>query len=189
MPRRPDPDLETRILDAAQKLWKKGGERSLTLRAVARAAGTNTPAVYRRFRDRDDILRGLLQRIRLEIAAVLRGAGSVEDGCERYLDYALAHPHEYELFYQHNYELFHSPGALRAGYRPADQPAREVMKQKLEQQLGKARDRHERLLTALWMVVHGAATLLITKSILPEDATQARAVFRASIAALLEQRV
>ncbi|MGA9307559.1 MAG: helix-turn-helix domain-containing protein, partial [Candidatus Sulfotelmatobacter sp.] len=69
MPRRADPDLEDKILDAAQKLWKKGGEKALTMRTVARAAGTNTPSVYRRFRDRDDILRGLLQRIRWEIAA------------------------------------------------------------------------------------------------------------------------
>ena len=50
MPRPPDPDLEERILKAARKLWKKGGENALTMRAVAKAAGTkNTPAVYRRF--------------------------------------------------------------------------------------------------------------------------------------------
>ena len=73
MPRRADPELEDKILDAAQKLWKKGGEKALTMRTVARAAGTNTPAVYRRFRDRDDILRGLLQRIRWEIAAQIGG--------------------------------------------------------------------------------------------------------------------
>lgn len=71
MPRRPDPDLEGKILNAAQRLWKKGGETALTMRRVAQAAGTNTPAVYRRFRDREDILRALLQRIRLEIAAEL----------------------------------------------------------------------------------------------------------------------
>ncbi len=188
MPRRPDPDLETRILDAAQKLWKKGGESSLTLRAVARAAGTNTPAVYRRFHDRDDILRGLLQRIRWEIAAELQRADSVEEGCEKYLDYALAHPHEYALFYQHNYELSHSPRARRAGYGNVDQPAREAMRQRLEQQLGKARDRHERLLTSLWMMSHGAATLLINKSILPGDAREARSVFKTSIISLLNQR-
>ena len=49
MPRHPDPDLEDRILSAAQRLWTRGGEKSLTMRAVARAARTNTPAVYRRF--------------------------------------------------------------------------------------------------------------------------------------------
>src|SRR5580704_7186426 len=55
LPRRLAPELEGKILDAAQKLWKKGGEKALTMRAVAKAAGTNTPSVYRRFRDRNDI--------------------------------------------------------------------------------------------------------------------------------------
>ncbi|MGA7359616.1 MAG: hypothetical protein WBW70_12215, partial [Candidatus Sulfotelmatobacter sp.] len=72
------------------------------------AAATNTPSVYRRFRDRDDILRALLQRIRLEVAAALESVFSPEEGCERYLDYALSHAHEYELFFQKEYELFHS---------------------------------------------------------------------------------
>ena len=49
------------------------------MRAVARAAGTNTPAVYRRFRDRDDILRAMLQRIRFDLAAALKSAPSTED--------------------------------------------------------------------------------------------------------------
>ncbi|MGA8236889.1 MAG: helix-turn-helix domain-containing protein, partial [Candidatus Sulfotelmatobacter sp.] len=117
MPRRADPDLEDKILDAAQKLWKKGGEKALTMRTVARAAGTNTPAVYRRFRDRDDILRGLLQRIRWEIAAQLEGISSPEEGCERYLDYAVSHPREYALFFQKEYELFYSARSLRAGFK------------------------------------------------------------------------
>ena len=45
MARQPDPDLEDRILNAARKLWKQGAGKALTMRAVARAAGTNTPAV------------------------------------------------------------------------------------------------------------------------------------------------
>ncbi len=67
MARQPDPDLEDRILKAARQLWKKGAGKALTMRAVARAAHTNTPAVYRRFPHRDDILRALLQQIRKEI--------------------------------------------------------------------------------------------------------------------------
>jgi AcrR family transcriptional regulator len=127
VPRRPDPDLEGKILDAAQKLWKKGGEKALTMRAVAKAAGTNTPSVYRRFRDRDDILRALLRRIRLQIAAALEAATSPEEGCELYLDYAVSHAHEYELFFQHNYELNYSPrsrepadGVVDGGTRSGD---------------------------------------------------------------------
>jgi AcrR family transcriptional regulator len=186
VPRRADPDLESKILNAAQRLWKKGGEKSLTMRTVARAAGTNTPAVYRRFRHREDILRGLVQRIRLEIAAKLEAAGSPEEGCERYLDYALSHPHEYELFYQHNYELYYSPRAKRAGVKTVGQPAKDAMRRKLTEKLGGAPGDHERVLTALWMVVHGAAMLLIEKTIRPEDAEEARVDFTGAVAALLK---
>jgi hypothetical protein len=42
MPRKPDAALENRILDAAYKLWSKRGEDALTMRAVAKAAGTTT---------------------------------------------------------------------------------------------------------------------------------------------------
>jgi AcrR family transcriptional regulator len=183
--RRPNPDLENKILDAAQKLWKKGGERDLTMRAVARVAGTNTPAVYRRFRDRDDVLRGLLQRIRLEIAEQLKDAASAEEGCERYLDYALAHPNEYELFFQKQYTLFYSARSIRAGVRPAGRPVRDIMRQKLMEELGGSPHEHERLLLALQMLVHGAAMLLIAKNILPEDTAGARRVLTASVRALL----
>ncbi|PYP82066.1 MAG: TetR/AcrR family transcriptional regulator, partial [Blastocatellia bacterium AA13] len=55
MPRQPDPELEGRILHAADVLWRRGGEQALTMRAVAQAAGTNTPAVYRRFKNREDL--------------------------------------------------------------------------------------------------------------------------------------
>ncbi|MGB0103620.1 MAG: TetR/AcrR family transcriptional regulator, partial [Candidatus Sulfotelmatobacter sp.] len=180
-----DPELEDKILDAAQKLWKKGGEKALTMRTVARAAGTNTPAVYRRFRDRDDILRGLLQRIRWEIAAQLEGISSPEEGCERYLDYAVSHPREYALFFQKEYELFYSARSLRAGFKPTVLPVRDVMRQKVAERLGGASGDHERVVMALRMVVHGAAMLLIEKAILPEDAAEARAVLTASVAALL----
>jgi hypothetical protein len=34
MPRHPDPFLEDQILNAAARLWEKGGEKTLTMRAV-----------------------------------------------------------------------------------------------------------------------------------------------------------
>src|SRR5271170_3066462 len=114
MPRQPDPDLQERILNAAQKLWKKGAEKTLTMRAVAKAARTNTPAVYRRFRNREDILRALLRRIQQDVSDVLRPCRSPEEVCERYLEYAVSHTHEYELFFTHAYRL--SP-AGRAAHR------------------------------------------------------------------------
>lgn len=184
MPRRPDPRLEEEILDAAHKLWKKGGEKALTMRRVAIAAGTNTPAVYRRFRDRDDIVRGLLQRIRLEIARELQTGATVEEACERYLDYALNHPWEYELFYQHNYDLNYSPRSRKLA-QPITLPARDEMRRKLRERFGDSADNRQSLLMALWMLSHGTAMLLICKSFLPEEEVEARTIFKASIKALL----
>ncbi len=183
MARPSDPELEGKILEAARKLWKKGGAGSLTMRAVARAAGTNTPAVYRRFRDRDDLLRGMLRQMRFEIAAEVEQAATVEEACEKYLEYALAHPWDYELFYQHDYELDHS---RRRGEQVV-RPARAAMREKLQDRLGGSEMSREVMLTALWMLGHGAAMLLIDKSIPPEEAPRARKVFSAAVKALMRE--
>lgn len=105
MPRQPDPDLEERILNAAHRLWKRGGEKSLTMRAVAKAAGTNTPAVYRRFKDRRDLIRGLLRSISARIRKDFEAGNSVEEMAEAYIESAVKLPHEYELFYSHVHHL------------------------------------------------------------------------------------
>ena len=99
MPRHPDPDLEERVLKAADGLWKRGGERALTMRAVARAAGTNTPAVYRRFKNREDLIRGLLLRIASRIGQQFEQSQTLEQMAEAYVEFALKMPNEYELFY------------------------------------------------------------------------------------------
>ena len=117
MPRQPDPDLEERILKAAQALWKRGGDKALTLRAVARAAGTNTPAVYRRFKDRRDLVRGLLLRIVSRMRRTLRGRRhGRRDGRDATSTWALRDPHEYELFYTYGHEL--SPRQRTRARRP-----------------------------------------------------------------------
>src|SRR5690349_410870 len=99
MPRHADPELEDRLLDAAQRLWRSGGDKALSMRALAKAAKTNTPAIYRRFRDRDDILRALMLRFRNVYVEAIQGASSLEDSVERYIDVGLAHPREYALYF------------------------------------------------------------------------------------------
>jgi AcrR family transcriptional regulator len=208
MPRNPDPDVEDRILEAAHRLWKHGGDKALTMRAVARAAGTNTPALYRRFKDRKDVQRALLLRIRQEVIAELEQAKDPTEACERYLDYALRHPYEYELFYRHDYELLQkrrargkAAGRLGSG-RPdkdrsdrdrssqdrsdADRPGVEAMRRILARGLGGEPDDHTQLVQALWMVAHGAAMLFIARTIPPESAESARSVFRATVRMLLQ---
>ena len=143
MARPPDPDLEDRILEAARKICKKGGEQALSMRAVARAARTNTPAVYRRFHSRNDILRALLLRSRDEVFQRLRTALSVEEACEGYLDFALSNPSEYQLYFLHEHDLFFSAGPRRGATLnqtvKQKRPVVEFMKGKLAAQLGAIR--------------------------------------------------
>ena len=113
MPRHPDPELEERILKAAHTLWKRGGDKALTMRSVARAAHTNTPAVYRRFKNREDLIRGLLRRLALQIREHFTAGKTLEGMAEAYVEYALKLPHEYELFYTHAGALSPPKGAGR----------------------------------------------------------------------------
>src|SRR5207302_2409026 len=92
LPRQADPQLEKRILDAACRLWARGGEKALTMRGVAQAAGTTTPTLYERYRDRDDILRAVRLRTRADLFATLSQTRTLSQACERYLEFALEHP-------------------------------------------------------------------------------------------------
>jgi AcrR family transcriptional regulator len=191
MARLGDPELENRILKTARKLWKKGAGDALTMRAVALAARTNTPAVYRRFRTRDDILRALLLQTRQRIHQQLAEAPSVEESCERYLDFALSHPNEYELYYLHEYELLFAAKTLRGvtlnQTLKQKRPAVELMKSKLAAQLGGLPDDYVQMVLAMWALLHGTAMLLIAKTIQPQHAAEMRLACRASLETLLRE--
>lgn len=115
MPRHADPEVEWRVLDAAQSLWRGGGDKTLSMRALARAARTNTPAIYRRFKSRPGILRALVLRPRKELYEVVGTSASLEKGLERHLHFALTRPQEYQLYHAHYHELLGaSPAANKA---------------------------------------------------------------------------
>jgi AcrR family transcriptional regulator len=177
MPRRPDPNLEARILNSAQKLWKKGGEKALTMRAVAKAAGTNTPTVYRRLRSRQGVLQALLRRIQQDVAEAVAPCSTPQEACERYLDFALDHPHEYELFFEHAYQLPRPHLTDRKVPLREERRTMALMEEKLAEHLGGSAADHTHLSLALWALCHGTAMILISKSIPPEHAPQLRAAF------------
>lgn len=180
MPRHPDPGLEERILNAAGKLWRKGAEKALTMRAVAKAAGTNTPAVYRRFKNRREILHALLLQLQGDFADAVRPSRSVEEACELYLEFALEHPHEYELFYAYAEQLPPAYGPMRE-----HRPTMALVEAKLAERLGGAPADHTRLALALWSVMHGTAMILISKSIPAEYVPELRSVCSSTVEALV----
>ncbi len=152
MPRHPDPDLEQRILGAASRLWARGGEKAMTMRAVAKAAGTTTPTVYERYRDRDDILRALRIQTRSELIAALSRTQTLREAVLRQLEFALENSHAYEV-------LFDGVGKPPSLHEPW--PSFNLMRERVAKRLGGTPRSHTRLMLAVWSLMHGTAMLII----------------------------
>lgn len=152
MPRQADPQLEQRILDAACRLWSRGGGKALTMRGVAKAAGTTTPTIYERYRDRADILRAVRMQTRVELFTALNRTRSLTQACERYLVYAMQNPHAYEVLF----DGFAQPPSLHEPW-----PSFNLMRMRLSQRLGIAPRKLTRLMLSLWSLMHGTAMLMI----------------------------
>jgi AcrR family transcriptional regulator len=170
MPRQPDPLLEGRILEAAQKLFLKGGEKALSMRALARLAHTNTPAVYRRFRNRKAILRALMERYQQDLFRELQPCTSPQQACQRVLEFALGRPREYQLTLSESFPKFQEP-----------RPNFEYFKTRFAEWLGGSPEDHSRLVLALWAQIAGTATLLISKALPIKVQAEQHSVFSASI--------
>lgn len=152
MPRHPDPDLEQRILGAASRLWARGGEKALTMRAVAKASGTTTPTVYERYRDRDDILRALRLKTRRELFAALSVTRTLREAFERQLEFALENSHAYEVLF----DGVAKPPSLHEPW-----PSFNLMRDRIAKRLGGTPRQHTRLMLAVWSLMHGTAMLII----------------------------
>lgn len=152
LPRKPDPDLELRILGAASRLWARGGEKALTMRAVAKAAGTTTPTVYERYRDRSDILRSLRLQTRKNLFSALSRTETLHEAVESYMDFALANSHAYEVLF----DGVGKPPSLHERW-----PSFNLIRERIATRLGGMPREHTRLMLAVWSMMHGAAMLII----------------------------
>jgi len=166
LPRLPDPELEQRILDAASRLWARGGEKSLTMRAVAKAAGTTTPTVYERYRDRDDILTALRQQTRSELFAVLHRTRSLREIIRRQIEFALEHPNAYVVLFD---------GIAKSPSVHETWPTFNLLRERLAKRLGGTPRQHNRLMLALWSQMHGTSMLIIRGGF--EGALRTQAVY------------
>ncbi len=152
MPRQADPQIERRILDAACRLWSRGGEKTLTMRGIARAAGTTTPTVYERYRDREDILSAVRLQTRTELLAAVSPTRTLAQACRKYLEFALDHRHAYEVLF----DGFAEPPSLHEPW-----PTFNLMQMRVAQRLGGSPRKHTRLMLSLWSLMHGTAMLMI----------------------------
>jgi AcrR family transcriptional regulator len=180
MPRTPDAKLEEKIVKAAYSLWTKRGEKALTMRAVARKAGTTTPTVYERFRDKRDLLKLLRARALKSLVEVLEPAHSAAEVCRRFLAFAAIHPHEYRL-------LTSDWGARLSRGEP--KPTFEIVKARLAAQLGGKPDDHFRLAMALGALLHGTATMLLADGVQHQVAREMRSICNDTCETLIDCEV
>ena len=174
MPRPINPDVEARILQAARKLWHKGGENALHMRDVAKAAGTNTPAVYRRFRNREEILSALVSYYQQEVLKLFQHSQSIEEMVQAYIDYVVDHPREYLLMHS---------GVL--GRFSKGRPNFDFALAKSSEWLGGKPGEHAPLVLALWALSHGTAMLKVSGSVRDEDFPKMRAAFTRALKILV----
>jgi AcrR family transcriptional regulator len=155
MPRKLDTRLEGRIVDAAYQIWQKKGQHALTMRQVARAAGTTTPTLYERLLDKNKLVSLLRHRARLNLFSAIKGSRTPGQLCRRALDFFTGHPNDYRLI---------SEDWALCFARREHMPSFEFMKQRIADHLGGDPDQHARLALSLVALLHGTATLLLSAS-------------------------
>lgn len=151
MPRKPDAHLEGRILDAAYRLWSERGERALTMRAVAQAAGTTTPTLYKRFRDKSDLRNFLEERARQNLFGAIKPSRSGIEVCRRALAFISKHRNEYRLL---------TTGWAERLTSGAPMISLELLQRVLSRELGGTPGSHKDLALQLIAQIHGTALLL-----------------------------
>lgn len=151
MPPLPDRHVEDRILKAAQRLWRTRGKKGLTLRAVAREAGTTTPTIYQRFRNKEALQLALALRFRDALNAELFSASSIEEAGQKYLRFAEEHPHEYELV---------GISWAQFGRDDGSRPGRVWLLSQLAARFGGSPEEYAPMFYPMLFLFHGAASLL-----------------------------
>lgn len=172
MPKKPDPKLEARIVAAAMRLLDRGGEQAVTMRSVATEAGTTTPTLYERFRDRDALMERVLQEATVQLLAVLEPEHSIEGIFEAYLRFNAPRPMRFKLTVQ----TFGT--RLATGEK---MPVFDLVRARIRQQLGSSARESEDLSLAVASLLFGTVWGMIGAG---ADTHHARELKRTSLSAL-----
>jgi AcrR family transcriptional regulator len=166
-------DQLERILDAAAKLLADVGPAGISMRAVATAAGVQTPTLYRFFVDKDGLLDSVasygFESYLAEKRTFESSHDAVDDlrrGWDIHVEFGLTHPAVYALMY----------GSVRPGPRPAAaEENKDILRRMLERanSQGRLRVPVEAASRAIEASTTGAVLLLLSQ---PETVRDARLI-------------
>lgn len=151
MPRAADQNLEKRILTAARRLCHARGVHGITLRAVARAAGTTTPTVYKRFRNKAALQNAIATEIRQEMIEFVLGAPGIEQIYRRYLKFIEENSEDFEVLQVRQTEIM-TPESGR--------PGKKRFLAELARRFGGIPEEYDLVFYALFLMCQGAAGFL-----------------------------
>jgi len=172
VPRISNAALEGEIIAAAMRLLDKGGDDAVTLRAVAREAGTTTPTIYERFPNRDRLMEGVTDRVTEDLLEVLRPCKSVRAMFFAYLRESRAHPA------RASFEV----RTFAARYvRGQETPGFDLLKSRLTEEIGIKGSAAEDLALAIASLAFGTAQGMIAAG---SDTRQALQFQRSAVRAL-----
>jgi len=172
VPRISNAALEGEIIAAAMRLLDKGGDDAVTLRAVAKEAGTTTPTIYERFPNRDRLMEGVTDRVTEDLLEVLRPCKSVRAMFFAYLRESRAHPA------RASFEV----RTFAARYvRGQETPGFDLLKSRLTEEIGIKGSAAEDLALAIASLAFGTAQGMIAAG---SDTRQALQFQRSAVRAL-----
>jgi AcrR family transcriptional regulator len=161
--------LRADILAGATALLERtGNEEAVTLRAVAREVGISAPSIYLHFPDREAIVEAVVDgafadfnsaiedAVDVAIAAGADPRERVRAGCAAYLQFAAERPNRYKLLFERQYRIGADVPDVQvgAGFELLVRAIEDCVAAGMSASTDPARDA-----TAIWLAIHGYATL------------------------------
>jgi AcrR family transcriptional regulator len=179
-------DLKARISLTAQELFLTEGVEGVSMRKIAERVGVTATAIYRHFRDKEEVLEEIINAGLATLSEYLAPALRGEDPCQRlrrlidaYLKFALEQPRYFDLAFLVPGKATHISEQLERDGGRTFKMAVEQVALCMEMGIFKKEDPIE-VAVYLWSIAHGLIMLHRTNRF-GDDPEQFRKLYRATI--------
>lgn len=168
-------EMTARIKDIAREMFVRDGYEAVTLQKIAAALEYTTPAIYRYFKDKADLLTTIVLEDMQDLHSTLLDCAHIEDPLEQLMEmarrntaWAVSHPNHYLLFYSRAW-IDQEDAVRRDAGVPVQQEPLAVLYCAVEQLIAQCLFRSEfsdpsLVARTLWAGIHGVIMLEITMS-------------------------
>jgi AcrR family transcriptional regulator len=168
-------ELVARIKDIARDMFVRDGYEEVTLHKIATALEYTRPAIYRYFKDKNDLLISIVLEDMEDLHAKLLACVTIADPLEKVIEmahrngeWAIAHPNHYLLFYHPAWTAQEDEIRANQGI-PQDREPLYLLYKAIEEMMAQKKIKPEYVDAALlaktvWACIHGMIMLEITMS-------------------------